>query len=94
MSFVIDKDNDEVNFKFSIKIKDLVRHLENRCGLSEKNIRDYFEENDKIFEKYVKLCSDLTEGHVKDGLDEIEDVIEFAENVERKVERELRRPSR
>jgi hypothetical protein len=70
-----------VDFVFSVPFNDLIGHLANRSDLSEKKILDLLNKNPKIQKKYLDLVLRLTKGIVANELDELQDIIDFAEKL-------------
>lgn len=89
MSILI-KEKQQVEFKITVNLNDLLYHLEHHSEKKNKivDFKNFFQENPKELEKFLKECKILGQNYLKNELDEVEEIIVFANKIDSKIKKD------
>lgn len=77
----------QVEFKITINLDDLLYHLEHRSENKHSidDFKKFFQENPQELEFFLDECKNLGTDFLKSGLDEFESIINFANKFDLKI---------
>lgn len=79
----MEKNNEEIDLTFKVKKDELLAHIVNRSSLNLSQVKEIFDKNPDIHRKYINTCFKLTRSMITKGLQQCDDIIDFAEDLEK-----------